>query len=83
LMVESEEVDSALVAWDIWWMVTILVLQQAKERVEAKPVNQDIVVEVEMQILMGVVALCWIVVYTLQRFEARVALIRWKCRGGG
>jgi hypothetical protein len=51
-----EEVDLVLVSEDLWLVAGILAFQQAKERLEARLVNQGIVVEVKTRILDGVVA---------------------------
>lgn len=73
-MAELEEADPVPVSEDLWLVAGILALQQAKKRVEVRPVNQGIVV-----VLSSFVEL----VYASYRFEPSVAFIRWKCRGGG
>jgi hypothetical protein len=44
LVAELEEADPAPVSEDLWLVAGILALQQAKKRVEVRPVNQGIVV---------------------------------------
>jgi hypothetical protein len=50
-MAELDEADPALVSEDLRLVAGISVIQQAKERVKARPANQGIVAEVETQIL--------------------------------
>jgi hypothetical protein len=50
LVVKLEEADLALVSDDLRLVVGILAIQQAKKRVEVRPVSQGVVVEVETRI---------------------------------
>jgi hypothetical protein len=53
LAAKLEEADLAQLSEGLWLVVGILPIQQARERVEARPADQGIVVEVETRILDG------------------------------
>jgi hypothetical protein len=55
---EVGESGGALVSENIRLEARILTFQKAKDRVEAREVNQGIVVQVETQILTGFAAIC-------------------------